>query len=66
MRFLDSNWFSLVISFTIAFVISIGKNPPGLTNKGLLYFGIELLILMTLCFITVKLVNFVFSLFSLR
>jgi len=66
VRFLNSNWFSLVMSFTIAFVMSMNQNPLVFTDKNILYFGIELIILMTVSFIAIKLVNFAFSLFSVR
>lgn len=64
MRFLNSNWIFLVISFMIAFVMSMNQNPLVFTDKNILYFGIELIILMTVSFIAIKLVNFAFSLFS--
>ena len=63
VRFLNSNWISLVMSFTIAFVMSMNQNPLVFTDKNILYFGIELIILMTASFIAIKLVNFAFSLF---
>jgi len=61
MKFLENHWFPLIISFTVAFVISIRQSPPEFTTEGLLYFGLELFILMTLGFIVFKTISFLFS-----
>lgn len=51
MPFLNTSWFALIVSLTIALIVSTGHRAPNLTNGNWLYFGIELLILFVVGFI---------------
>lgn len=62
MSFLSNNWFSLIVSITIAFVITISNKPIEFSNKSYFYFGVELLILAIVSFLVIKLIDLLFSL----
>ena len=61
MKFYERNWFLLIVSFVLSFIMSTNQKPLEFTEKSLTYFGIELLILMILTFVTLKLFSFIFS-----
>ncbi|PCF77719.1 hypothetical protein B4W74_12595 [Staphylococcus intermedius] len=57
MKIFENNLFILLISFVVSLVVLMNNKPVEFTGKHLLYFGLELFVVIFVTFIVIKIIS---------